>query len=240
VTDPTPPGWEATPEESQHHPPEEPATADRAFPWPPAENDSLVASVAETWRESVFSPTSFFRRLPITLPIGSALLYLLAVGVVAAGIQLFWDMVWLAIGLERSDEFSPAWLLMNAASPTSALIGFLLTPVFLIAVLYIGSGLTHVMLLLLRGGSAGYRGTLRVYAFSHGPQLFVVVPVIGWIIAFIWSIVITVVGLREVHRVPGWKPTVAVLAPVGCLFIATLLMVVLFAVGAMLLPTVGP
>ncbi|MGH7504429.1 MAG: YIP1 family protein [Longimicrobiales bacterium] len=238
MIDPPPPDDGAASADPLHSPDAAAVTSElpgARFPWPPRPGESIPAAAIETWRDSVFHPVSFFRRMPPDVPLGPVLLYMVAVAVVAAGIQLFWEMVWLTVGVGGAER-SLLWLFMSAESPASALIGFLLTPLLVLAILYIGGAITHGILMLLGGATLGFGATLRVYAFSYGPQVFLIVPLLGWIVAAVWSIALTIVGLREVHTAPGWKPAAAVLAPLGCLMAVVLAIAVMLAMGALLLP----
>ncbi|HUE77090.1 MAG TPA: hypothetical protein VMM83_04045, partial [Longimicrobiales bacterium] len=67
------------------------AAEPRGFPWPPREGDGVLAAFGETWKAATFDPGSFFRRMPARDSAGPAILYYLVIGILAAGVGLFWD-----------------------------------------------------------------------------------------------------------------------------------------------------
>ena len=192
------------------------------FPWPPREDESVLTALATTWQESVFHPTDFFRRMPREFDFGWVLGYYLIVGVVAAGIGLFWGMV---LGPSLMERLWPD----NALQPANPIVDFLLSPLFMLMGLFIGAAVIHLFLLVLRGAGHGFGTTLRVFCFSAGPFLFEVIPFLGSPIGGIWSLVMTVIGLREAHETSTGKAVAAVLIP---MFFMLLLAVLLFIAAA--------
>lgn len=185
---------------------------DSSFPWPPPADESPLVALFRTWRESVFDPSRFFRAMPTTGSILPALLYYLIVGVVVAGFSLYWTTVFRALGL------SPGAAAASALDAWSPLLGFLFAPLFLILGLVITFAFVHVSLWLLRGANRGAGTTFRVLCYAYGPYIFAVVPLLGAPVAFVWTIVIAVIGLREAHRTDGWRAGLAILLPFILLF----------------------
>jgi hypothetical protein len=188
------------------------------FPWPPRENESFLDALVMTWKESVFHPTSFYRRMPRDISLGSAVGYYLITGILASGLSLFWRMVFGGSILQR---FYPD------ASSDNAFVDFLLSPLLLLLGLYIVLGVVHLFLLMFRGSKHGFGTTLRVGAMSEGPQLFNVIPFIGPMVGGIWVVVLWVIGLREAHETTTGKALAAVLVPLGLLLLLAILGVII-------------
>lgn len=180
------------------------------FPWPPQEGVAAVDAFITTWRESCFHPTSFFRRMPRAGNYGAVLTYYLVIGVVVAGIELFWRSV---LGFSLTER-----LMSEDSSRLSDIVRFLLSPLILILTLYVVTSVCHLFLLVLRGSRHGFETSSRVFAFSYGPAIANVVPVLGGLIGFVWMTVLAIIGLREAHESDGSKAAVAVLLPVFLLF----------------------
>ena len=193
----------AAPESTQH-----------SFPWPPPEGASVVEAFVNTWRASVFQPTAFFRRMPREADYGAVIVYYLVVSVVAAGCQLFWHMVLPPVSYGPLLEF-----MKQQESAAGAVVSFLITPVLALSALYIVAGVTHVMLLLVHGEKHGFDPTTRAVAFSHGPALFAIVPYLGNFVAFFWTILLVIIGLREAHETSTGKAATAVLVPLFLLVV---------------------
>jgi hypothetical protein len=202
------------------------------FPWPPGEGEGVLAAAGRTWFESVFEPTSFFRRMPPDARVGPTLPWFIGVTILAAGIQLFWEMVLLAVRPPADDSLMT---LFTASSPGEALISFFLSPFIMVAALFLGAGVWHLLLRMMGGATQRYSGTVRVFAFVQGPQLFAIVPFLGMLVGGVWSIAIAVIGLREAHRTSTGKALIAVLLPIVLLVGLFFVFAVILAAGALLL-----
>ena len=157
--------------------------------------------------------------MPTEFDFGWVLGYYLIVGVVAAGISLFWEML-------LGPPLTERWLPAGAAEPGRPFVDFLLSPLWLLIGLYIVAAVVHVVLLVVRAANQGYNVTLRVFCFSAGPQLFTIVPFIGPAVGGIWTLVITVIGLREAHKTSTGKAVAAVLLPTFFLLVLAILLVI--------------
>jgi len=155
---------------------------------------------------------------------GAVLGYYLIIGVIASGVNLFWTSLFNFAGI--GSVFMPEM----ATSPMSGIVEFLLSPLLLMVTLYMVSGITHLVLMMAGGAHHGFQTTTRVFAFAYSPALLGVVPVIGNIIAFVWMIVLGIIGLREAHETTTGKATFALLLPT---FLFMTLVMVAFMVIAM-------
>lgn len=197
------------------------------FPWPPHEEGSVLGAFGETWKGATFDPGAFFRRLPARESIGPALLYYLVLGILLAGVALFWDIT----GVFTAGDDRHAVAEQLGIGTLSPVVGFLVSPLALLLGLVIAAALTHVLLLVFGAARNGFNATLRVFCYAYSPMAFGVVPVLGHVIGTIWMVVVAIIGLREAHRTEGWKATVAVLLPFF-LLIAFLVTATLFLMAA--------
>lgn len=195
-----------------------------AFPWPPPEDGGALSAFGKTWRSATLDPTTFFRAMPRGDGTGAAILYYLILGILVAGVSLFWDLTGTFTGA-AGDAGLATEFGMDAVSP---LVGFLLSPVFLLFALFVGAGITHVVLLMFGGARHGYTTTVRVFSYAYSPMAFSVVPFLGALVGSVWMVVLCIIGVREAHGTDGWKAAVAVLLPVilamGLVFMAALFM----------------
>lgn len=207
--------------------PQEEVPSNDSFPWPPQQGESALDAFAATWKEACFHPTSFFRRMPLDVPFKPVLLYYMIIGVIAAGLQLFWSTIFQFFGL-----VSPAETWLGAASRSSPLVDFLLSPIITFIALYVVTAVCHLVLTMARGADEGFEASTRVFAFSYSPVVFGIVPFVGNLVGFVWMIVISIIGLRETHRTSTGKASAAVLVPVFLLFCLIVLALMLaLAVG---------
>lgn len=201
------------------------------IPWETRLSEDPLGATWQTWRESVFSPDSFFRALP---PRGGwlpALGYLVLFSIIGAFFSLIWSLAFSGIAV-RAGEGAEAGL-----SPVAeAFLSFFITPFAAVLGVFLIGGLYHLLLMLMNAASGGYRGTVRVLCYAAGPVVFGIVPILGNLVATVWWVVLAIVGLRNVHRTETWKAAVAVLVPVALLMLITIFAVIAaVAVGLMVL-----
>jgi hypothetical protein len=188
-----------------------------------------VGSFVSTAREIVLNPVGFFRSVPRQ----GGFVPPLAFAVICAVISgLLGGILGLIINLIAGNGFGTA---------VGSLFGTLIiTPIITAVGLFIGAGIYHLLVYLLaRPGSAGFEATFRVVAYASVIQLvtwLAVIPILGQLIALaagIYNVVLSVLGIREVHGTTTGKAVLIVLIPVAVLIIlAVLLGVVLVAIFA--------
>lgn len=185
------------------------AQSDEPFPWPPRGDRGFVNAFTTTWRESALQPTRFFRRMP---PGGlwPAVLYYVLIGVLAEGARLFWGNVFDATGVSSYlAEFGG----VATPAPAERLMNFLFSPLWLVLALFMVAGVIHLFILMLVPQRKPFVETVRVFAFAYSPLLFAIVPFIGSFAGGVWSLVLVVIGLREVHHTTTGRAVSAVLIP---------------------------
>jgi hypothetical protein len=106
-----------------------------------------------------------------------------------------------------------------AATSIGAFIGTLiLAPIFVAIGLFIWSGLLHLCVMLVGGlgeSTSGFEGTFRVVSYVTVAQFANIIPVVGGLIALVWSIILGVIGLTDLHRTTQGKATAAILIPIA-------------------------
>ncbi len=114
---------------------------------------------------------------------------------------------------------------------TGGIVGFLvsliLTPIYVVILLAILSGLYHLLVLLLvKPRSTGFEATFRVVSYVQAIQLVSWIPIVN-IIAGIYGIILSIFGIREVHSTTTGKAAAVVLIPIAVLLLLVLLIAVL-------------
>jgi hypothetical protein len=120
------------------------------------------------------------------------------------------------------------------------LSGIFLTPIVTVIGLFIGAGVYHLLVvLLIKPSNAGFEATFRVAAYVSVVQLvtwLAAIPILGLLVALVagvYSIYLSVVGIREVHASTTGRAAAVVLIPTAVLVLLGLLIVAV--VGAALL-----
>jgi hypothetical protein len=122
-------------------------------------------------------------------------------------------------------------------------IGFLVIPVMVgymvvggIASLFIGSAWTHLWVYLL-GGREGYAQTFKALAYGATPSYaFGWIPFVGGIVGSIWAIVLTIIGIRELHGITTGRAVGAYLLAVfipGVIITFIIIFIIIMRVAAL-------
>ena len=110
------------------------------------------------------------------------------------------------------------------------LLSVIFYPLLAVAGLFVGAGIYHLLLGLVVGQQRlGFGTTLRVYTYTSVALLIAWIPVLGWLLAPIWSVLLAIFGIREAHNTPTSKAALVVLIPpaVVLLFLFLLLAILL-------------
>jgi hypothetical protein len=76
------------------------------------------------------------------------------------------------------------------------------------------------------GGTGSYEATMRVVSYSNVVNILGWIPVIS-ILASIYGLVLTVIGMKEIHKLTWAKAIVAVLIAIAIVFIIVVLLAVI-------------
>jgi hypothetical protein len=87
-------------------------------------------------------------------------------------------------------------------------------PILTIIGVFIGGGILHVCLMIVRGNRKGFEATFRVIAYAMGTQIFGIIPFLGGAVGAIWALVIEIIGLRESHGISTGRAALAIFLPI--------------------------
>ena len=91
----------------------------------------------------------------------------------------------------------------------------LLSPVLVIAFMFIASGILHLCLMIVGGARKPFETTFRVVCFSSGStSLLSMIPFCGGLISGVWNIVLEIIGVARAHEIDTGKAVLAVLLPI--------------------------
>lgn len=99
--------------------------------------------------------------------------------------------------------------------------------------LFIGSGIIHLLTMLLIKPNAGFEATYRVGAYLGALYLvswISIIPILGWLLIIplsIWYVVLGILGIREVHSTNTGRAAAVVLIPTVVLFVLGLIVIAL-------------
>jgi hypothetical protein len=157
-------------------------------------------------KNALFSPTRFFRKGKPANGIGPSLLYALIAGIIGLGGSGFWQWVLFS----RMFHYKIASSLPYSIHLTLITIALPLMVLFSIAV---GSGVTHFCLIIVGGNKTGFRTTFRSVAYAYSGHLFGIIPFIGSTIGSFYTLILTIIGVKEGHGISAGRAVFAVLLP---------------------------
>jgi hypothetical protein len=175
-----------------------------------------VGGLVATVKMFVTDPTTAFRRMSLTMGIFRPLVYGILLAWVGKAVAYLFGLVFQAsiLGflsqIEGMNEVIPAAFLGMGIGVFSLVIA----PVFIVIGIFIYSLIVHLFLMMVGGDQSGFGATFRVLCYSNTSQLAQVVPIAGGMIAFIWSLILGIIGLTEAHRTTTGKAVAAVLLPI--------------------------
>ncbi|MBV9673193.1 MAG: YIP1 family protein [Verrucomicrobia bacterium] len=200
------------------------ATAQDCPAWERRRELGFGRALFETWREVLFSPGPTFSRLktiggfasPCTFQLVMLLLYFFS----AIINQFAWTGISFAFQTaHRSNaiEFGNFGMVHTSFRlAASLLLGIPLTLGFS----FVWAAIIQFCLTLLGSAARSYQTTYRVLCYATSALIFTLIPCIGGLVAIVWSLLVSIVGLAKAHRTETWKAAMALLLP-G--FICTLL-----------------
>ena len=180
-------------------------------PWEDMASLGFFTAFFRTMKEVLFSPTTFFRNMPVSKGMGSPLWYGVIISFLGTTVGLLEQYAFSgfigsfsqAEGMEGVNFFQTAFLLMYV---------FIL-PILIAIGLFIGSGIFHICLMIVGAGKRGFEATFRVVSYTSSSQAFALVPFLGGFIIVIYNLVLWTIGFRESHRTTTGRAFIAVLLP---------------------------
>jgi len=195
--------------------PAEPPPVTRYAAWEDRQKLGFFNAIWETWKESTFYPNRFFSRVPFNGGIAGPLLYALIIGWVSVAIYTIYEWIFAGIGENFVRQYfdSEDALFRYGMAGGSDLLSLLIAPIFLILLMFVESGIYHLIAMIFGWAKHTYEATFRAVAYGSGPFMFVIVPFCGGLIGAVWALVITIIGVKHMQETSGGKATLVVLLP---------------------------
>jgi hypothetical protein len=186
------------------------------LPW--EEPSAGLGSIVPTAVRFIASPIEAFAKMSLTVDLVRPIAYFVLLALLGACISQIWNFVLFdsLVGVVRSlagaqfEKFAP---LIHRPGAIQLILGLVITPLVALIFLFVWTAIVHLVLTLLGGANRGFAATLRVICYAQTTQIAVVIPALGGFIAFVWRLILEVVGLSQAHKTETWKAALAVLLP---------------------------
>ena len=191
-----------------------------------------IGSFISTARNVLLNPVNFFRGMTRRGDFINPVVYALIVALITALIGGILGLIASPFLAGPGDTGEAL-----AGGIVGFIFGLILGPIFTAIILLIVAGLYHLLvLLLIRPANAGFEATLRVVCYSYTPNLASVlapIPILGQIIALaagVYALVLSILGLREVHSTTTGRAALVVLIPVAVLLLLAIVLGTAFVI----------
>ncbi len=181
-------------------------------PWEDMASLGFFTAFFRTMKQVLFSPTAFFRNMPVNKGMGSPLLYGVIISFFGTTIGLLEQFA--LSGLMGSSSQVEGMGGVNFFQTAFLLIYAFFLPIIIAVGLFIGSAIFHICLLIVGAGKRGFETTFRVLSYASSSQAFALVPFLGGFIIVIYNLVLWTIGFRESHHTTTGRAFIAVLLPV--------------------------
>ncbi len=175
----------------------------------------------ETIRVVLTKPAVFFRTMPMRAGMGKPLAFHLLLAEFMVVCQYLWGLA----GIGATAEYFGSRQIMDMGlglAQAAPIMLFIVYPLLLVVRIMVMTGVIHLLLRMGRCADSGAEATFRVLCYSAAPLVLGVIPGIGSLAGGVWSIWLTVVGLKEAHRTRYSASLFAVLVPILMLLAALL------------------
>lgn len=191
-------------------------------PWERRSELGLLSAFFETWKQTMTEPGTFFGRADPKARVWDAILYAWIINIIGQLLNLPFGLLGIGRGngaqdlsslppemRERFAEFMA--MASKLEGPVAALISTFVSIALYPLILIITAAIFHLFCLMFGVSKNGFSATLRTFAYAASPMVFGV-----WcfaMIAFIYYVALTIIGLAKMQETTGGKAAGAVLTP---------------------------
>jgi hypothetical protein len=197
-----------------------------SVPWERRGEIGTVPAFLQTVKAALLRPQECLGPPPGGPEIGSPLLFAVVCHTLGVVFAILWQLVsmllmmrvgGLGAGVGEMGVFGVLGLL---AGPLSALYW-----------VFLWGGVVHLFLMMFGAARGGFVATARVQGYASASALWNAVPLVGWMMAVVWSIVVQILGLASAHETGAGRTAAAVLAPFAVCCLVAFGFAALMAVG---------
>ncbi|MGB3635110.1 MAG: YIP1 family protein [Rubrobacteraceae bacterium] len=183
-----------------------------------------VQSYVETVRNLVTQPANFFAGIARQGDFINPLIFALVGVVFTAVITGFLGILGAIVGLGNRGIGGAFGGLVSS---------IFITPIFFTIALFIGAGIIHLLVMLIvKPAFTGYEASFRILSYSAVGQLVGWIPFLGPLVAAVATVILAIIGVREVHNTTTGKAALVVLIPAAVVIV--ILIVLALLIGAAL------
>jgi len=178
-------------------------------PWEARREFGFWNALWLTWRDSVFRPIQFFRRLPPRGGLGPALGYSVLLALVALVFNLYWSLIEGTLATGQGEGA----LALGLGSFVMLIVWLVFVIPLYLGLLFASVAILHVSFVIVGAGRRGFEATFRAVAYASGPAAFAVFPFFGPLFGIVWGSVLVFIAAREVQRTTNGRTALGFTLP---------------------------
>jgi len=175
------------------------------IPWESGEG--FVGTFIQTTKEVLFSPTKFFQKIDTGKGYWPPFLYGMIAGIIGFGGAILWQWFFFS-------KWFPVQKIPFLPSAPYLLILTIVLPFMVAFSILVASGVTHVCVMIVGGNKKGFQMTFRIVCYAFSGYLFGIIPFIGSGVGGIYTLILTILGVKGGHSISTGRAVLAVLLPV--------------------------
>ncbi len=191
-------------------------------PWEQLEHFGVVPAFVLTVKNVLLKPGDFFDQLPQEGGKVRPLLFAVVVCVVMMLFGLVWNFF--GLGPNLSELGRTEWFQGLGAGALGKLAWLGLSPIMVVAVVFLDAAVAHLLLGLLRSATRPFDETFRVVCYAGGPWILGALPVpYSYLIpvVLIWNMTLQAIGLKKLHGAGYPQVLASVLVKWSMVFMST-------------------
>lgn len=193
---------------------------DREVPWERLDRYGFFPGLFGTIKRAMLQPQQFFSGMPLGRGLLRPLAFYVLLSTIAACVQFLFQILGMGLigsmqGADTEMFGTAEFMGMGAAS----VFVLLLYPIMFTVVLYFTAAVYHLFLKLFQAAEGGFEATFRAIAYGSAPTVLTVVPVLGWVVGSVWTLVLTIIGLKTIHQTSYARVLVAICAMIFAFFV---------------------
>jgi hypothetical protein len=201
----------APPPQTSATPAPETSSLRSGLPWEHRQERGFFGAFVETLVMVLTKPATAFAVMRTEGGLGEPLLYAIVGGSVGVIVWFIFSLAFNSIGFLNPRETG-----FGAMVGTSVSFAMLVGRLVAVAVVpFILAGLIHLSLMLVGGANKTFEATFRVISFSQGSTApLQLVPCCGGLVALVWFLVASCIGVARTHEIDTGRAALAVLLPI--------------------------
>ncbi len=166
-------------------------------PWEQQKEIGFFAAFFQTILRICFAPARFFAGLSVHTPLNFAFVFYVIISVLQISIERFWGQVMINVLTPMAANDPQLQQMLSMFTPKSSYLHILMvSTTFSLVELFIAAGFYYFMFRLIAPASSDFKLIFQITAYATAPVLLCVVPGIGSIVGFAWSLAVTAFGCR--------------------------------------------